>query len=173
MNDVINRWNQTAALFSSRLQAIQPHQWDAATPCSEWNVRQLVDHAVGVQARFGGMLGMQAEGADWDKVHSAFSNYLRSSDSLDGNVDVPGLGQMSKAQILEICTNDLLIHTWDVARAVGADETLPEPLASACFTWLQSLPEAMLRSGRYSRAQRVGPEAGLQAQMLAFAGRQP
>ncbi|CPZ78155.1 uncharacterized Actinobacterial protein [Mycobacteroides abscessus] len=28
------------------LAAVRPDQWDAATPCEEWNLRQLADHLV-------------------------------------------------------------------------------------------------------------------------------
>jgi uncharacterized protein (TIGR03086 family) len=37
--------------LTPRLNAITRADWDKATPCTEWNVRQLVNHVVGVHHR--------------------------------------------------------------------------------------------------------------------------
>jgi uncharacterized protein (TIGR03086 family) len=173
MLDVVERWEQTAALFSQRLAAVRPEQWALPSPCSEWDVRQLVDHAVGVQARFGGMLGLTATTVAWDTLRPALSARFSAPGTLEMSVDMPGLGRFSGAQVVEICVNDLLIHTWDLARSVGGDEALPEPLAAACLAWLETLPEEVLRGGRYADAQPIPEGSGAQARMLAFAGRRP
>jgi uncharacterized protein (TIGR03086 family) len=173
LSDVIARWERTAAIFSDRLHEVRDDQWGLPSPCSEWNVRALVDHAVGTQARFGGVLGVEVAGAGWDHVRPAMSARLAAPDVLDATVDVPGLGPLPAEQIVEICVNDLLIHAWDLARSIGADETLPVPLVSACLTWLEALPAQVLRSGRYAPAHTVDASASPQARMLAFAGRQP
>ncbi|MFN0027599.1 MAG: maleylpyruvate isomerase N-terminal domain-containing protein, partial [Acidimicrobiales bacterium] len=41
-----DNWRAAAAEFDARYQAIAKDQWEASTPCSEWNVHQLVAHAV-------------------------------------------------------------------------------------------------------------------------------
>ena len=177
MGDVVRRWSETAALFSDRLEGVAAHHWELTTPCSDWNVRQLVEHAVGTQTRFASLLGIgigiEEAGADWDVVRSAMATRLTDPDALAATVDVPGLGPMSAEQIVEICANDLLLHTWDLARAIGADEALPATSVSACLTWLKELPETVLRSGRYAEARVIDAQADLQTQLLAFAGRQP
>jgi uncharacterized protein (TIGR03086 family) len=102
------------------------------------------------------------------------ADLLAAPDTVVGSVVVPGLGEMTKGQILDICTYDLLIHTWDLCRAIGANEQLPEPLVQACLGWLRGLPVEIVRSpGRYSAAIEVDPDASLQAKMLAYAGRVP
>lgn len=173
MSDVVRRWRQTAQLFSRHLESIGPEQWAIASPCSDWDVRQLVEHAVGTQAYFASMLGVKPAANEWDNVRTAMEAVFADPNSLEVTVDVPGLGPMPATQIVEICINDLLLHTWDVARSIGTDETLPEPLASACLAWLKGLPEAVLRTGRYAEALPIDEAANVQAQMLAFAGRQP
>lgn len=50
----IDLWRQAADAFDQRYNAIGDDQWQQATPCTEWQVRQLVDHAVGVQQSLGG-----------------------------------------------------------------------------------------------------------------------
>jgi uncharacterized protein (TIGR03086 family) len=173
--DLIEQWQQTAEAFDRRHAAITDEQWGTPTPCSEWDVRQVVDHVVSAQARFGAMLGAEIPGEPtWAEVRDALAAALEDDSVMTRTVAVPGLGDLSGHQILEICTYDLLIHTWDVARAIGADETLPPEVVAACHGWLQGLPVEILRSsGRFSDAVDSEAEADEQAQMLAFAGRQP
>jgi len=174
MGDAVARWQQTADAFDRRFGAIAGSQWSASTPCTEWTVRDLVDHATAVQARFGGLIGLAVtEAADWPAVRHAMEVLLADRAVLDGHVAVPGLGDMAKEQVLDICAFDLLLHTWDLARAIGADEQLPPQLVDDCHAWLRQLPPEILRSpGRYAPETVAGDDADEQARMLAFAGRQ-
>jgi uncharacterized protein (TIGR03086 family) len=172
--DLIEQWHRTAEAFDLRHEAITDEQWDDATPCSEWDVRQVVDHVVSAQSRFGPLLGADIpEGAAWSEVRDAMAAALADDSVLSRTVEVPGFGDLSGRQILEICTYDLLIHTWDLARAIGADDTLPPEVVAACHRWLQGLPQEILRSGRFSDPVDLEAEADEQARMLAFAGRKP
>jgi uncharacterized protein (TIGR03086 family) len=172
MSDAIDRWTDTAALFSDRLGSVVDSDWGRPTPCSEWDVRALVDHATGTQVGFGSMLGLAAPDPLWEAVQRAMAQLLATPGAVAGTVTVPGLGDMTKEQILDICTFDLLIHTWDLSRAIGGDERLPESLVKSCMDWLQALPVEVVRSpGRFTAAVDVGPDASLQARMLAYAGR--
>lgn len=174
MSGAIERWTETAAVFSDRLGSVADADWGRPTPCSDWNVQGLVDHAVGSQTRFGSMLGLTVPDSSWATVQAEMAGLLSRPDAVAGAVAVPGLGELTKEQILDICTYDLLIHTWDLSRAIGGDERLPEPLVQSCMEWLQALPVEVLRSpGRYTSAVEVGPTASLQDRMLAFAGRTP
>lgn len=111
---------------------------------------------------------------DWMSVRRGMADLLAAPDAIVGSVAVPGLGEMTKGQILDICTYDLLIHTWDLSRAIGANEQLPEPLVRTCLDWLQGLPAEIVRSpGRFEAALEVEPGASLQARMVAYAGRMP
>src|SRR5262249_9705380 len=41
---VLERFRSASEQFARRLAAVAPEQWTGPTPCSEWNVRQLVNH---------------------------------------------------------------------------------------------------------------------------------
>jgi uncharacterized protein (TIGR03086 family) len=143
------------------------------TPCSEWDVRALVDHAVGSQVLFGSMLGLAAD-QSWETVQREMAQLLAEPGAIDGTVAVRGLGALTKEQIRDICTYDLLIHTWDLSRAIGGDEQLPEPLVRTCMDWLLALPvEVVWSPGRCALEVDVSPDASLQTKMLAYAGRTP
>jgi len=173
--DLIEQWRTVAEAFDRRYAEITDEQRDDPTPCSEWDVRQVVDHVVSAQGRFGAMLGADVpEDAAWPDVREAMATALADGSVLSQTVAVPGLGDLSGRQILEICTYDLLIHTWDVARAIGADETLPPEAVAGCHAWLQGLPVEILRSsGRFSDPVDLQAQVDEQAKMLAFAGRKP
>ena len=172
MSEATERWHESAKAFGTRFEAIADSQWDGATPCDAWTVRQLVDHAVGTQLFLGSKLGMPPTETAWSDVSHAMGALLGDKAALVGSVEIPGVGEMTKAQVLDVCINDLLIHTWDLARAIGADERLPVALVTSCLEWLQQLPLALMRSsGRYVAEIAVAGDADVQTRMLAFAGR--
>ncbi len=171
----IDLWKQAADAFDQRYQAVGEAQWEAATPCDEWNVRALVDHAVGTQVGFAApVVGAElAEGADWPSARDAISAALAAEGALDGTVDHPAFGEVPKSMILGIGTSDLLLHAWDLARAIGADETLPAEAVTACHMGLQQFPTEMMRQpGFFGAEVECADDADAQTKMLSFAGRQ-
>lgn len=175
MNQVfIDQWRETAEAFDQRYQAIGD-QAQASTPCDGWCVQDLVDHALGVQKQIaGGMLGVElAEGADWPAVRQGIESALGDPSVLDGEMPQGPFGPMPKSMMLGIGTSDLLLHTWDLARAIGADETLPAAPVESAYMGLQRMPSEALRSeGRFGPELEVAEDASMQAKLLAFTGRQ-
>jgi uncharacterized protein (TIGR03086 family) len=41
---IIDRYLCACSEFTRRLDAVRPEQWTAPTPCTEWDVRHLVNH---------------------------------------------------------------------------------------------------------------------------------
>ena len=73
-----------------------------------------------------------------------------------------------------LITTDLLVHSWDLATAIGADATLPEAAAESTLMGLQRLPEQMLRNERmFGPPVEVGDDASAQDRLIGFVGRQP
>ena len=174
MSQMISAWEATAAEFDSRFQQIND-QWGASTPCEGWDVSALVEHAYGVQAQFGGAIGLDASAAtDWPSTRSAMSAALNVDGALEGEIDHPVLGTVPKERVVAIAMADLLIHTWDLAKAIGADTTLPEQLVAPVYEGLQQLPAEIMRAPeRFGEASTGAEGASLQDQMIAYAGRQP
>lgn len=176
MSGPVSLWHETAELYTQRIGEIGDDQWSASTPCAEWTVRELVDHATGVQARVAAAVGADiADGADWATVRTAMATALEQPDALEGTLppDSP-MGPMPKHQVLGIAISDLLLHTWDVARSIGADETLPPAAVEATMMGLSRMPEEMMRGpGRFDPVVEVGDDASAQDKMIAFSGRQP
>ncbi len=171
----IDIWKQAADAFSASYAAIGD-RGGAASPCKGWSADDVVAHAVDVQSRVGsGMIGADiAEGAEWPAVCEAITAALAVEGALEGMSDHPAFGQMPKSVMFGIATNDLLLHAWDVARAVGADETLPAEAVTMCLAGLQRMPsEAIRADGRFGPEIEVGEDADEQSRLLAYAGRRP
>jgi uncharacterized protein (TIGR03086 family) len=69
---------------------------------------------------------------------------------------------------------DVLIHTWDLARATGQDDRLDPELVDACTAlFLPDMPELGRAAGIVGPAIEVGPDASAQDRLLAAMGRRP
>ncbi len=174
MKNPMQLWQQAADTFEAHLGSIEDGQWDAETTCDGWTVRDLVDHTLMWQARSVSLLGSEVEAdAGWEAIRAAAVEALSDPSCLDGSADT-GPGQsMEKHQIFGFALGDLLIHSWDLARSLEADETLPAEVVEAVQVGLDRVPEEMLRApNMFGPAIEVPAGAGAQDKLLAFAGRQ-
>jgi len=171
----IDVWKQSASAFDQRWQAVQQDQWQAQSNCDGWNVQELCDHAIGAQVAFAGpVVGAEiAQGASWPEVNAAISSALEQPGVLEGMIDHPAMGTVPKAMIFGIAATDMLIHSWDLARSIGADEQLPAEAVSACYSGLQMMPDEMrFADGRFKPGTECADDADEQTKMIAFSGRQ-
>lgn len=168
----IELWSSAAAAFEARHQLVEDRHRSLPTPCSEFDVAALIEHAVSTQVTFGQVFGSTAvEGATWSEARAALAAALEIDGSVDGVIDHPALGEVSKERMLAIATNDMLIHTWDLARAIGADETLPEENLQPAIEGIEAFPSDA-RSALFAPPL-DGESTNLQNRMLAVAGRTP
>jgi uncharacterized protein (TIGR03086 family) len=66
---------------------------------------------------------------------------------------------------------DLLIHGWDLARAIGADERLDPDPVEACAGWFEPVEEAYHAGGAIGPKVEAPPDADAQTHLLASFGR--
>lgn len=165
-------WNQAAAKWSELADQISDADWDKPTTCADWTVRDLVDHAMHWQGAGGGVLGAGTEpGDDWSVVRPAMAAAFEDPSNLEGEAEAFG---MPKQGVAGLVIGDLLVHSWDLARSIGGDETLPAEAVEATYMGLQRLPEEMLRGETmFGAAVEVADDASMQDKLLAFVGRQP
>lgn len=171
MSEIAEIWRQAAAKWNEVASQIGEDDWSNATNCEGWTVKDLVDHTLHWQAAGGGMLGAGTKPGDaWSDIEPALSAALDDPANLEGEAQ----GGMSKQQAVGFVIGDLLIHSWDLARSLGLDETLPMGAVQATLMGLQRVPEQMLRSeNMFGPAVEVSPDASPQDQLIAFCGRQP
>ena len=70
---------------------------------------------------------------------------------------------------------DWTVHAWDLARAIGADETLPEELVAHVWEGIEPLGPILAASGRFGdgASGAIGEQAPLQTRLLDATGRRP
>jgi uncharacterized protein (TIGR03086 family) len=178
MSGPIDLWRPVADKWTDVYALVGDADWDIQTPCAEWNVRALVDHTLQWQATGGAMLGAATSlGDGWEAIREAFAAHLADPSNLDGTV--AEFGGIPKQQLVGFLVGDLLIHSWDLARSIGADETLPPAAVEATATGLHHVPPELLRGhnplgqAMMGEAVDISEDASLQDRMLAFSGRRP
>ncbi|BCO35690.1 hypothetical protein [Mycobacterium heckeshornense] len=70
-------------------------------------------------------------------------------------------------------TRDVLVHTWDLARAVGADDRLDPNWCALFFGQLPAEPDALRASGMFAAPVAVDDDTDIQSRLLARLGRDP
>jgi uncharacterized protein (TIGR03086 family) len=68
---------------------------------------------------------------------------------------------------------DVVVHTWDLARATGLDETLDPDEVHAMFVEMEPLDDVLRASGQFGPRVPVPEDADEQTKLLAFTGRRP
>lgn len=164
-------WQQAAQKWSEVYGQVGEEQMDLDTPCEGWKVRDLVEHTLHWQAQGGSIFGAgTSPGDDWATIQPALGAALADPANLEGVAEA--MGGMPKQQVVGFVIGDLVVHSWDLARAIGADETLPMEAVQATLMGLARVPEQMLRSdGMFGPAIEVSDDASPQEKLLAFVGR--
>ncbi|WP_297617984.1 TIGR03086 family metal-binding protein [Nocardia sp.] len=194
---IVDRFVFASREFERRLRTVRGGQWVGPTPCTEWNVRQLVNHMVRGNLNYvllvngGGreeFLRMREVDAMGDDPVSAYVASVRESREafaapgvLDQVVDYP-MGQASGRQALAVRTADTVIHTWDLARAIGAEDLLDTDLIAwidghleEIYAGLSEMPASVDTSHRYfavPESANAGAETR-QDRLLRLMGRNP
>jgi uncharacterized protein (TIGR03086 family) len=194
---IIDKFISSSTGFELRLATVHPHQWSWPTPCAEWSVRQLVNHmAQGnlnyvrllggaastefLRLRDADALGADPPGAYARSVRECAAAFARPG-ALEQVLDYP-LGQVTGQQALAVRTTDTIIHTWDLARAIRADDTLSPSLVtwasnhlSEIYDGLAETPTVPQSAHRFFAAPpgELPASASQQDRLLHQMGRQP
>ncbi len=68
---------------------------------------------------------------------------------------------------------DVLVHTWDLARATGLDETLDPDEVHRLLTQMEPMDEVMRKGDAFGPKVEVPADADEQTRLIAFTGRTP
>ena len=176
--------------FATVLDGVGPGDWDKPTPCENWSVARLVAHLIGGEQMAAGLLS----GCSRDDAMAMISAGVPEGDLVDGFAraaaasraafDAPGamemvvhhpIGDVAGSQLLDFRVGDLSLHSWDLARAIGADEALDPTLVSAAWDSLSPLSEVISSIGIFGEGPSgaVAEDAELQLRLLDLTGRRP
>lgn len=177
---LLERHAEALRLFGERVRDVRGDQWGAPTPCTEWNVRELVNHVTAEQlwipplvsegrtveelaGSFSGDVLGEDPVAAWDRASAAAHAAFAASGALDRTVRLsygPALGSAYCSEL----TADCVVHTWTSPGASAPATGCPTASSSSrsrrsCRTptdWRPVVPTPSRWRSRRARTRRPG-----------------
>ncbi|GAA1597672.1 TIGR03086 family metal-binding protein [Kribbella sancticallisti] len=174
------------ALCLDAVAAVRPDQLDLPTPCSEWNLGELVAHLVAENRGFAANSAGVVDRTAWRpgppdeitlakfpasvaRVGAAFAGY----DVLDRPVEVREFGVFPGRVAVAMHFLDYLVHAWDVARSIGRPDPIPDDLAEAALRMSPLFPADRPAGGAFAAVVQVPHDARPSERLLGLTGRDP
>jgi uncharacterized protein (TIGR03086 family) len=190
---VADRYRRHADAFERIVAAARPDQWSSQSPCKDWNARDVVGHIVDMHGymlrpldrRLGPAPSVQ------DDPLGAFRSARADVEALLDDAEIAGTecdtpaGRMTvERQIDQMVSDDLVLHGWDLARAIGQDDTIDPQDVERIWSGTSAIPPELMEQYRTPGAfgpgvEVFGPEvkvpedAPLQDRLLGLIGRDP
>jgi uncharacterized protein (TIGR03086 family) len=186
--DAFEALDRSRVEFRRVLAGVGHEHWELATPCEEWDVRELVNHVLGGNVRY----TMLQHGAAADEMaatravdhigNDALASFDKSAadvvaafeepDALERTVHHPA-GDRSGFDLLWLRVAEWTIHAWDLARAIGGDETLDTDLVDTLLARLEEHGTGLESGGYYAEPSATQVDAPAQTRLLLTVGRKP
>jgi uncharacterized protein (TIGR03086 family) len=184
--DLSETYRRTVESWNEQVRAVGDGQWDGPTPCSDWTVRDLVNHVAGedlwtmplLQGRTiedvgdtldGDLLGDDPSGTALGAADEAMATVAQRLPS-GGTVQL-SYGEERLEEYVSQLAADHLVHGWDLAVAVGRNPRLDPDVVASVADWFAEREEV------YRSAGAIGPRPGSyddpQDDLIAGFGRDP
>jgi len=164
--------------------------WVLRTPCEQWNVTQVLQHAVGDQLAYAATITggpgptedpFAPSGIRPDRPRDFVETVLRTSAEAWSTVaqdaqSVPTplpQGALSPAIAAGAAALDAAVHAWDIAVATGQPSPLGLDLAQRLMLVALEIVEPLRAYGAYAAALRADPGDDAAAALLRYLGRRP
>jgi uncharacterized protein (TIGR03086 family) len=182
--DPAARHRAVAEGFTRRVDGVAGDGWDAPAPVDGWTARDVVRHLVewfpsflqsgaGITLPAGPSVDEDPAGA-WHAHSDAVQALLDDPATADGVLTNPHLGEVPLPEAVDrFYTSDVFMHTWDLARATGQDETLDPAMCQQLYDGMLPMDDVLRASGQYGPRVDVPEDADVQTKLIAFIGRRP
>ncbi|MCX4750827.1 TIGR03086 family metal-binding protein [Kitasatospora sp. NBC_01287] len=184
--EVLRLYAEALASFGRRVPAVARNQWQAPTPCAGWSVRDLVNHVAAEQlwapelllgatpAEVGDRFEGDVLGADpaagWARAAAGARAAFAVPDALALTVHL-SYGDRSALDYCTQLTIDLVVHTWDLARATGQDSHLAPELVEFGLHEVAPYADRLAATERFAAPVPTAPNADPQTRLLGLVGR--
>lgn len=157
-----------------------------ATPCSEWDLRALLNHMV-YELRWvpdilrGKTIGEVGDRYDGDTLRSDFrSAWQHAADTalvavhrLEDNPAVHlSYGDVPASDYLAELSVDIFVHGWDASHALNYSLVFQPDACQAVYEWLLPRRDSLAASGLFAEPVDVSDGAAPQVRLLAITGRE-
>ncbi|HEY6318656.1 MAG TPA: TIGR03086 family metal-binding protein [Acidimicrobiia bacterium] len=177
-HDARARHGAALAGFTRTAHGVPEAAWQLPTPCTAWNAHQLVEHVIGFhEFLLLRPLGVRAHRPRvgplerWLATEGAIRLLLDERGALDADVPYFDGEARRPADVLDALADDVLVHTWDLARAARLPDRLDPDACAVALAHAQ-------RDGRpgndlFGSPVEVPDEAPTQDRLLGLLGRDP
>ncbi len=176
------RHREVAARFTDRV--LGTRDWSAPTPVAGWAARDVVRHltdwfpaflSAGAGVELDRGPSVDADPAAAWRVHTDAVQALLDNPATPGRTLAnPHIGELPLDRAVDMFyTADLFMHTWDLARATGQDDTLDPEQCAAMLAGMAPIEDVLRSSGQYGPAVPVPDGAAVQDRLVGFIGRDP
>ena len=170
------------------VEHVAPAQFDGPTPCTEWDVRTLLNHLIvwtsySLAARAeGGSVGQELIDRDFAADPDFAADYRAQLDralaawsdpaTWERSLDVMG-SPMPSADVAALNIAEMVLHGWDLAAATGQGYTVSEPAAAAAMRAVEANADLFRQYKGFAEPVEVPPTASTLDRVLALSGRDP
>jgi len=171
--------------FSGLAGQVTAGDLERPTPCTGWQVRDLLNHIAGGAPVFAGLFRGEEAGPFPDEdqlgddpsgaVRAALGEFdaaVRSSGAMERTLATP-FGEMPGEAFARLAAFDLMVHSWDLATALGQQLELEDELVEEVDAFARSAVPAERPPEMF--APKVEPQSGATRLecLVAFSGRRP
>ena len=172
--------------FDDLVHQIDPQDWSVDTVCAGWTVRDLVNHVAAenlwLEALLSGStigdVGDRLSGdilgpepvAGWERAQRQ-GGAAASGDGVPSRIVQLGAGPATGAEYLLEVGADHVIHGWDLAVAIGVDDTLDVDMVRHVGGWFLTRESAYRAAGAVGPRPQVEHDGDPQTRLLAMFGR--
>lgn len=140
--DLVDQLARMLEITEELVATVRDDQWAAPTPCTEWNVRDLVNHLVAGNGLFAGILtglitvsdaqGLRGSDQLGDRPVDAYRDVAGAvvaafarPGALERTVTV-AFGTVPGVVAAHLRLTEALVHGWDLAQATGRTVSFPD-----------------------------------------------
>ncbi len=181
--DVVVAYDRVSAALEKMIGGVRPEQWSAPSPCTDWDVRILVNHVVtgtlvfvanirgdAQPDRTEDHLGDDPTAAFASAAKELYDTFLRPG-VMNGVFPSP-IGEAPGARLVQMRIIEQLVHGWDLGQATGQSLDVPVELVEQSLVGLRaSLPGGQRDSGPFNDEQPCGDDAPALDRLAAYLGR--
>lgn len=183
MSENLRRYTRALYGFDAVIRRTPSDAWSNPSPCEGWTAADVVAHNVGMNHMIAGFTrGDGAPHADHVASDDPAGSWAASLGELLAALDTEGAlqrvamtpwGELPVEKFLGFVWVDPLIHTWDLAVAVGQEPALDGDLVEQGAARLERAGDSLVGPGRFQAAVAVGDGASTLERFISLSGRTP
>jgi uncharacterized protein (TIGR03086 family) len=188
--DILELLGSGFAWTADRIRLVRPDDMAVATPCTRWNLRQLLNHTVGaidvVASALAGnhvltesgaheLAGQERIGNDPAAAYAEMTRWALKIWHEPGALDrdcPTERGPIQARDAIAVTLMETVVHGWDIGQSTGEDEPIPPYLAGPILEFARRWPHVDgQRGAMYDPAIPGGITPS--GRLLGFLGRRP